>query len=254
LVGEILRKKREESGLDLRAISKTLKISHAYLKAIEDGAFEKLPEEVYIKGYIREYAELLKVDPETAINAYIQQVSPPKTENKEVPEKETAQGKKLNVRYFLFPLILAVLVITSIYILFPYSSDKKGISQTPEETEKETLNNPVETEEENPAPAAEAKNELVTSTAESGIDNVSKTEKSPHVLEVFAKDTTWLFLTIDKSNGKEMMLKPGESEKWEAENGFSLKIGNAGGIKLIFDGKEIGKLGEKGQVVNLNLP
>jgi hypothetical protein len=40
----------------------------------------------------------------------------------------------------------------------------------------------------------------------------------------------------------------------QAKTGFSLKIGNAGGVNLIFDGKEIGKLGEKGQVVNLTLP
>ncbi|MFZ6017132.1 MAG: DUF4115 domain-containing protein [Nitrospirota bacterium] len=75
-----------------------------------------------------------------------------------------------------------------------------------------------------------------------------------HVLEVFAIDVTWLRVNIDGTMSKEVLLKPGESVKWYAKNGFSLKIGNAGGVRLIFDRKEIGKLGEKGQVTRLNLP
>ena len=70
--GEILKKKREELGYNLKEIAKTLKIRSDYLKAIEEGTFEKLPVEVYTKGYIREYAKFLKTDPEIVIKAYIE--------------------------------------------------------------------------------------------------------------------------------------------------------------------------------------
>jgi cytoskeleton protein RodZ len=53
LVGEILKKRREELGRDLREISNYLKIRYDYLKALEDGDIEKLPAEVYIRGYIQ---------------------------------------------------------------------------------------------------------------------------------------------------------------------------------------------------------
>ncbi|MFZ6017133.1 MAG: helix-turn-helix domain-containing protein [Nitrospirota bacterium] len=82
MVGEILKKRREESGQDLREIAKTLKIRYDYLKAIEDENFEKLPVEVYIRGYIREYAKILNINPEAAIKAYTQQVSSPLPEKK----------------------------------------------------------------------------------------------------------------------------------------------------------------------------
>ena len=49
-------------------------------------------------------------------------------------------------------------------------------------------------------------------------------------------------------------MKPGDSVRWHARNGFFLKIGNAGGIKLVLNGKEVGKLGEEGEVVKINLP
>jgi tetratricopeptide (TPR) repeat protein len=75
-----------------------------------------------------------------------------------------------------------------------------------------------------------------------------------HTLELIAEDTTWIFITIDDAESKEILLNTGEHITLSAKNVFSLKIGNAGGIKLIFDRKEIGPLGEKGQVVTLKLP
>jgi hypothetical protein len=50
-----------------------------------------------------------------------------------------------------------------------------------------------------------------------------------------------------------MTLKRGEKLNFKAQEGFSLKLGNAGGVQVIFDGKDMGKLGKKGQVVTLNL-
>ena len=67
-------------------------------------------------------------------------------------------------------------------------------------------------------------------------------------------DKTWILVTIDNTETKEMLLNKGESAKLSAKNGFSLKIGNAGGIKLIFDGKDMGMPGENGKVITLNLP
>jgi hypothetical protein len=75
-----------------------------------------------------------------------------------------------------------------------------------------------------------------------------------HTLELIANEETWIFVTIDEKESKERLLKPGTRAKWTARSGFTLKIGNAGGIKLLFDGKEIGPLGEKGKVVKLRLP
>jgi hypothetical protein len=75
-----------------------------------------------------------------------------------------------------------------------------------------------------------------------------------HTLELIAEDTTWIFITIDDSESKEMLLHQGDHIKLSAKNIFSLKIGNAGGIKVVFDGKEIGPFGEKDQVVTLTLP
>ena len=231
MVGELLRKKREESGHDLHEISNILKIRYKILKAIEDEEFEELPEEVYVKGYIREYSKILNIDPEIAIKAYIQQISPPQDENKEMPEDEIVYKKKLKIRYVLIPA-LSMLIITIIFLLFQSSREKLEMPPPTPETEKEI-----------PSPFVETKQEISLTVVE-----------TPHILEVLATDTTWFSVNIDNNSTKDILLKPGESVKFQAKNEFSLKIGNAGGVKLIFDGKEIEKLGEKNQVIKLNLP
>lgn len=78
--------------------------------------------------------------------------------------------------------------------------------------------------------------------------------KSSHSLELIAKEETWVFVTIDDRDTRQKLLKPGHRIKWTAENGFALRIGNAAGIRVIFNGKDIGSLGEKGKVVRLKLP
>jgi len=261
LVGDILKNKREELGQDLREISNTLKIKYDYLKAIEDGDLGKLPQEVYVKGYIREYAEHLRIDPEAAINAYVQQISPPQVENKDIPEKTPEKTKIPKIGYVLISLLFILITITLSYTIF--SQKGKDINRPAEQTQKEISS-------QNAGPIKETPSSVVTpggttipdSNKEAPLANTEtkkeivppKTYVSRQVLEVFAIDTTWLLVLIDKADSKEMLLKPGDSAKWHAKNCFSLKIGNAGGIRLVFNGKEIKKLGEKGQVINIDLP
>jgi cytoskeletal protein RodZ len=275
LVGELLKKAREESGKDLKEISEILKIRYDYLRAIEEGDFKQLPEEVYIKGYIREYAELLHIDPETALSAYVQQTSPPQDDKGEPPTDITSDHKKSKITYILVPLVLVVFGLILFFVLHSPKKEQE-ISQTPMNTEnvkpspistepEETPQMPVEIKEERPYPFSEKKEEVLTPHAPNLKEPLPDTVtpppnnvnigKAPHTLKIVATDTVWLLITIDNAAApEEMILKIGETVTFQAQEGFSLKLGNAGGTKVLFDGKDIGKLGEKGQVVKLNLP
>lgn len=79
-------------------------------------------------------------------------------------------------------------------------------------------------------------------------------QTSLHTLELIASEETWVFVNIDNRESRERLLRPGSRIRWTAKNAFSLRIGNAGGTKVIFNGKEIGPLGGKGKVVKLRLP
>lgn len=74
------------------------------------------------------------------------------------------------------------------------------------------------------------------------------------VLKIIAEELTWTSVSIDGGEFKESMLHAGEAVTIRAEDNFNLKIGNAGGTKLVLNGKTLGKLGPYGKVVNIKLP
>jgi flagellar biosynthesis protein FlhG len=70
--GKTLRQMRERMGVDLKTISAETKISMKILEWIEDEALEKLPALVYLKGFLRGYAQSLGLDPQKVIEGYMQ--------------------------------------------------------------------------------------------------------------------------------------------------------------------------------------
>lgn len=68
--GGALRIAREKQGLSLNDVTSRLKFSNKQLEAIEADNFTALPEATIVKGFIRNYAKLLKLDVEPILDAY----------------------------------------------------------------------------------------------------------------------------------------------------------------------------------------
>ncbi|PKL37908.1 MAG: hypothetical protein CVV44_12120 [Spirochaetae bacterium HGW-Spirochaetae-1] len=69
-IGERLRTARESRKLSIREIVKETNISPLYIEALEDEDFDKFPSETYIIGFLRSYAEFLKLDANEMIMSY----------------------------------------------------------------------------------------------------------------------------------------------------------------------------------------
>ena len=65
-VNERLRLAREARGVDLFRVERDTKIRVKYLKAMEQGQFSELPADVYARGFLRNYASYLGLDPDQA--------------------------------------------------------------------------------------------------------------------------------------------------------------------------------------------
>ena len=68
--GGALRLAREKNGLTIQDIASRLKISPKQIIAIESDDFAALPEPTIVRGFIRNYAKLLKIDVEPLLDAY----------------------------------------------------------------------------------------------------------------------------------------------------------------------------------------
>lgn len=61
-LGEALSRARQARGISINDASERLRIRAHYLEAMESGDWACLPEEVYVMGFLRQYASLLGVD------------------------------------------------------------------------------------------------------------------------------------------------------------------------------------------------
>jgi cytoskeletal protein RodZ len=226
-LGEYLRRQRESKGLSLREISDMTKIGINYLRYIEENNFDKIPGEVFLKGFLRLYARSVGLREEEIMERYL-------TLYKE-KDKEDIDQKVIKVRHRRFPFRLSlrakpswlwVIPILLFAILLFKEITKKNVQPLLPSTEVKTLTQPM-------SPPV-----------------LSQDIPQKLTLSIEAIEETWLKIIIDDGKEvKDILLNSGDKVSFDAEKNFGLTVGNAGGIKVNFNGKELEPLGPSGMVI-----
>ncbi|HIJ55931.1 MAG TPA: DnaJ domain-containing protein [Deltaproteobacteria bacterium] len=73
--GSDLRNLRESVGIGIEEIYEVTRITASTLKAIEQDEYDKLPTAIYLKNFLKSYAEILQVDSEKIIAGYMKNLS-----------------------------------------------------------------------------------------------------------------------------------------------------------------------------------
>jgi len=81
--GSVLKQIREKRGIQLFEVSLDTKIRMELLESIEDEKFDSLPQEVYLKGHLTNYAIYLLLQPDKVTEDYIARYRAWKEEKKE---------------------------------------------------------------------------------------------------------------------------------------------------------------------------
>ncbi|MEX1197454.1 MAG: RodZ domain-containing protein [Pseudohongiellaceae bacterium] len=68
--GRILREAREAREWSVQQVANDLHLTMHYVHALESDEFDKLPGDVFVRGYMRTYALLLELDPDTVLQRY----------------------------------------------------------------------------------------------------------------------------------------------------------------------------------------
>lgn len=68
--GIMLKREREARGLTIKYIASETKISEPSIMAIENNDFDSFPAEVFVRGFLRNYARVLSIPSEEIIHAY----------------------------------------------------------------------------------------------------------------------------------------------------------------------------------------
>jgi curved DNA-binding protein CbpA len=74
LSGKDLKKIRDELGVSLEEIAEMVKVRIVYLHAIEDDQFEKTPSRIFLKGFLRAYAQCMGLDGDIVAGRYLKRI------------------------------------------------------------------------------------------------------------------------------------------------------------------------------------
>ena len=77
--GDDLKKMRETAGIELSEINAVTKISVSVLTSMEENRIESLPPSLYLKNFLKLYAETLQIDSQKIIDGYLKHISSAQT-------------------------------------------------------------------------------------------------------------------------------------------------------------------------------
>jgi transcriptional regulator with XRE-family HTH domain len=217
-LGQYLRSAREARGMNLHDAAQHTRISAAYLKALEEEDFSKLPGEVFVKGFLKNYGKFLRLDESQIMKKYGELSAPMSgvavpvaEEEPEAPAREQKKPQSTSIEPFLWG---AGIVVALILFLFTSLPGRRRQAET-----KQVVT-PLSTGQ--------------TATAGGPVVQPGKL-----YLEVAALEDTWLLVRTDNSPQKKALLKKGESLIWSADERFLLSYGSAKSLKLMLNGQEL---------------
>jgi len=287
--GEYLKRERELRGITLDEISKSSNISKTYLMYLEDDNFENLPADVFIKGFIRSYAENTGMDGNEAILAYNSFIANKKG-SEAASEISTATSTESDIKISYFWAIAIFVVLSSFLLVLisvskdreekpPPVSDEKfsqsvneidveegknnvGITLDSNATEEESL---IQSEDMEVQPQQEGILEkLPPPSPSTEIEETPETSEVTDILTLTmeATEDAWIGLEIDGAEKKEALLRKGETSRWKAKEKFVVILGNAAGTHLKLNEKDIAIPETSSNVIkdfsitldNINLP
>jgi cytoskeleton protein RodZ len=256
-VGSILRKERESQGRAIAEIAAELCITQRYLQAIEQDDTAGVPGLFFYKNFARQYAVILGIG-EGLIQSALDAIQAPEdapvspticVPNRLVQATNRRHIPDIPMGWSVVGLVVVLLGCSGIYAWW-----KRVPTQAPAAV-------PAVAVARQAAPVA-----IVSASApspvqpgvEQGAQPVAQTaaqtgEASGVVLKLSATERTWLSIS---SNGKEIfagVLQPSESKTLTGLDRATMKVGNAGGIEVLWNGKIISPLGTRGQVLTIRI-
>jgi cytoskeleton protein RodZ len=245
-----LKAAREARGLSLNDVFAMTRVSLINLQAVESGDYDRLPPPVYARNFIRKYAQAVGIDEKPLLTRYerhLEGLKPPREET-EVRKPWPENGR----RYRFLCVSLAAVISAGILVYAIFLYDQSGRTLTPAPSAEPASTVQVD--------AATLSQEATTTLAVPPVpvQNPAPTPAVPsgkiYQLSIEARELTWVRITEDRNPSYQTLLKPGDKIERMASDYFLLDIGNAGGLNLTFQGKNMGSLGKRGQIIHMRLP
>ncbi len=250
MIGDLLRRERERQNLSIKDIEKATSIRALYIDAIEKGEYKTLPGEVYAKGFVRNYANYLKLNANEIVNAFNEEMHPQEelqdaAGSSSAEEARQEQAAERNREEYRGPKITslesypmekkshgvrnALMVAAAVFVvafaaLIAFGGDEEPSAPAPR-AKTQTQQGQKQTEAA-PKPAAD------------GVE-----------MKLSFTDRCWTEVVVDGKTEFEGTAEKGKVLTLKGKDKVRITAGNAGALHYSLNGKDMGAIGQKGEVV-----
>jgi cytoskeletal protein RodZ len=204
----------------LREIADVTKISIRYLEALEGDRFDILPAPVFARGFLREYARYVGLDPDEVVNSYISAQQP--TEPEEEPEGPLRRRSSRSRRSSTVVLIVSVLVVLGVVagIAYYIEMQKGDLERGTQSISEPSIETP-------PQAVASRKTEQ---------GNGSEVAASAHLVAIDFSGDCWIEVVVDSGRRISELHVAGESLQVEAKERVILTVDNPDVVQIEVNG------------------
>lgn len=119
-IGEFFRQVRETKGLTIDEVASKTRIRTDFVKALEDGNFAKLPDQVFARGFVRSYARSLGLDEDDAIHRFDQSAGAyydKHVERERLRVRQAEEERKRKANRKAVAIAIGIAIVTLIFLL-----------------------------------------------------------------------------------------------------------------------------------------
>ena len=232
--GACLRDARVALGMSIADVAQSIKFSPRQIETIERNEFESLPGATFVRGFIRSYAKLLRLDDQTLL-AMLDKQTPPADVQINLPEDTGAALPQPGEQRSYFPHLILLVVLAVLGIALTAFFDWPGKSEKPVSTSSNaapTVTPPVAYVEQPPATRFEPGQPLPQGDMLVGPD-------IRQLIFVF-EDKSWVEV---KDAAQQVIFaqnnEPGTRQIVNGKPPFALVIGNASHVQLQFEERQV---------------
>jgi cytoskeletal protein RodZ len=237
-LGSMISKARIDARLSIEDLSAATNIRGALLRQMEANDFSQCGGETYARGHIRNLAQRLGVDPQIFLAAFEEEHMQADRSMQDLlvetnAMKQPEENRKLSWK------VLATISVASLGVA--------GLVQIiVSNTSSPQIPAPISSVTASPStsatPEASPSDEATLSTG-TGVEAVITATRAK----------SWLF--VSDASGRTLFsgqISRGTTKTFTTDVSLNIKIGNAGGVDLVVNGKKIDSVGADGEVVTLS--
>ncbi len=239
-LGSMISKARLDARLSIEDLSASTNIRIPLLREMEANNFANCGGETYARGHIRNIAQRLGVDPQIFLTAFEDEHMQADRSMQDMLVETNAMKQPDEVRKVSWK-VLATISVAALGIA--------GLVQIiVSNTSSPSL----------PAPIASATSTAVATT--SATPKASPSEEATvstgtgvEVVITAARAKSWLF--VSDATGRTLFsgqISTGITKTFTSDATLNFKIGNAGGVDLVVNGKKVDSIGADGEVVSVS--